>query len=100
MRVKTDWCNRSARLRVAPHLTLALLALLHGGLCTLLKSLGPRLGIGLALRRFLRGWRSALVPLCPLAMVCAWVDVAVAVIGDGGLGRRRGWRARRGRDRM
>ena len=100
MRVKTDWHNRSARLPAAPCLTPVLLALLRGGLCALLKSLGPRLGIGLALRQFLRGWRSALVPLCPLATVCTWVDAAVAVIGDGGLGRRQGWRARQVHDRM
>ena len=55
MRVKTDWCNCSACLHVAPHLALALLALLRGGLCTLLKSLGPQLGIGLALGQFIRG---------------------------------------------
>ena len=100
MRVKTDWRNRSARLPVAPHLVPVLLALLRGGLRALLKSLGPRLGIGLVLGRFLWGWRSTLVPLCLLAAVCAWVDAAVAVIGDGGLGRRQGWRARRVCDRM
>ena len=95
MRVKTDWRNHSARLPMAPHLTLALPALLN--------PLDLLLGTRLVLVWFLWWRRHMLFPLGLQATVRVGVAVVavVAAVGRiGNLGCGRGWRTRQGRDRM